>query len=187
MSILKYFTSNETSTGKEDNVIFPFLQSISVSSKEFESIVERIKPAEKSKKNYLQRGGQKKITKYAKLYGIANAVRRYSKEFPNISKSTVRGWLKEFRGELTRKVPIEEIVISNKHGRPLYLPEELDEKLRTFLIAQRRAGGNINPHTVYGVLMGLIKSNLYLYGGYLEFTATDACLYSLYKTMNFVR
>ena len=61
MSILKYLTSNETSTGKEDNVIFPFPQSTSVSSKEYESIVERIKPAEKSKKNYLQRGGQKKL------------------------------------------------------------------------------------------------------------------------------
>ena len=37
-----------------------------------------------------------KITKYTNLYGIVNAVRRYSKEFPNISESTVRGWLKSF-------------------------------------------------------------------------------------------
>ena len=128
-----------------------------------------------------------KITKYTNLYGIVNAVRRYSKEFPNISESTVRGWLKKFRGELTRKVPSEEVVISKKRGRPLYLPEELDEKLRTFLIAQRRPGGNINRHTIYGVLMGLIKCNLPLYGGYLEFTATDGWPYSLYKRMNFVR
>ena len=127
-----------------------------------------------------------KITKYANLYGIANAVRRYSKEFPTISENKFRGWLK-FRGKLTRKVPSDEVVISKKRGRPLYLPDELDEKLRTFLIAQRRAGGNINRHTVYGVLMGLIKSNLHLYGGYLEFTATDVSLYSLYKRMNFVQ
>ena len=128
-----------------------------------------------------------KITKYANLYGIANAVRRYSKEFPTISENKFRGWLKKFRGKLTRKVPSDEVVISKKRGRPLYLPDELDEKLRTFLIAQRRAGGNINRHTVYGVLMGLIKSNLHLYGGYLEFTATDVSLYSLYKRMNFVQ
>ena len=120
-----------------------------------------------------------KITKYANLYGIANAVRRYSKEFPTISENKFRGSLKKFRGKLTRKVPSDEVVISKKRGRPLYLPDELDEKLRTFLIAQRRAGGNINRHTVYGVLMGLIKSNLHLYGGYLEFTATDGRLYSL--------
>ena len=35
--------------------------------------------------------------------------------------------------------------------------------------------------------MGLIKSNLHLYGGYLEFTTTDGWLYSLYKRMDFVR
>ena len=69
----------------------------------------------------------------------------------------------------------------------MYLPEELDKKLRVFLIAQRRAGGNINRHTVYDVFLGLIKSNLHLYGGYLEFTETDGRLYSFYKRMNFVR
>ena len=69
----------------------------------------------------------------------------------------------------------------------MYLPEELDENLRTFLIAQRRAGGNINRDTVYGVFIDLIKNNLYLYGGYLEFAATDGWLYSLYKKTNFVQ
>ena len=38
-----------------------------------------------------------KITKYANLCGIANAVRQYSKEYPNISESTVHDWLKETR------------------------------------------------------------------------------------------
>ena len=79
-----------------------------------------------------------KITKYAYLDGIANAVRRYSKEFPTIGENKFRGWLKKFRGKLTRKVPSHEVVISKKRGRPLYLPDELDEKLRTLLIAQRR-------------------------------------------------
>ena len=54
----------------------------------------------------------------------------------------------------------------------MYLPEELDEKLQTFLHAQRRAGGNINLHIVYGVLMGLIKSNLHFDVWYLEFNTT---------------
>ena len=68
----------------------------------------------------------------------------------------------------------------------MYLPEELNEKLRTFLITQRRTGGNINHHTVYGVTMGFIKSNLHLFGGYLKFTGTDGWLYSLYKRMDFI-
>ena len=84
-------------------------------------------------------------------------------------------------------MPSEEIAISKKRGRPFYLPEELNEKPRTFLIPQRRPGENINRYFVYGMLMGLIKSNLHLHGGYLKFTATDGWLYSLYKRMNFVR
>ena len=92
MSFLKYFTSNKTSTGKEDDAVFPSLKSPGVSSKEYESIVDTIKPAEEAKKKkYLQGGGLNKITKYANLYGIAHATRRYSKEFPNISESAVRG------------------------------------------------------------------------------------------------
>ena len=92
MSFLKYFTSNKTSTGKEDDTVFPSLKSPGVSSKEYESIVDTIKPAEKAKKKkYLQGGGLNKITKYANLYGIAHATRRYSKEFPNISESAVCG------------------------------------------------------------------------------------------------
>jgi hypothetical protein len=78
-------------------------------------------------------------------------------------------------------------VISSKRGRPLLLPEELDNKLRTFLIGQRKAGGTINRHTVYGVLMGLIKSNFQKYGGLLDFAVTDGWLNYLYRRMNFVR
>ena len=58
MSILKYFTSNKTSTGKEDDAIFTSLESSGVSSKEYENIEETIKPAEKAKKNHIQGGGQ---------------------------------------------------------------------------------------------------------------------------------
>ena len=97
MPILKYFTSNKTSTSKEDDTIFRSLESFGVSSKEYESIVETIKPAKKAKRITYKEVD--KITKYANLYGIANAVRRCSKEFPNTSESTVRGWLKKFRAE----------------------------------------------------------------------------------------
>ena len=95
MSILKYFTSNKTSTGKEDDAIFTSLESSGVSSKEYENIEETIKPAEKAKKKITYKEeGKTRITKYANLYGIANAVRRYSKEYPNISESAVHDWLK---------------------------------------------------------------------------------------------
>ena len=49
MSILKYFTSNKTPTGKEDDEIFPALKSSGVSSKGYENTVETVDPAEKAK------------------------------------------------------------------------------------------------------------------------------------------
>ena len=65
MSILKYFTSNKTSTGKEDDAIFPSLESSGVSSKKYESIVETIKPAEKAKRITYKEEDNMKITKYS--------------------------------------------------------------------------------------------------------------------------
>ena len=52
------------------------------------------------------------------------------------------------------KVPLEEIVLSNKCVRPLLLPEELDAKLRVFINNQSKAGGTITRRTVCGILMG---------------------------------
>ena len=62
MSILKYFTSNNTSTGKEDDPIFPSLKSSDVSRKEYESIVETIEPAEKAKRFKYKEEDKIKIT-----------------------------------------------------------------------------------------------------------------------------
>ena len=46
------------------------------------------------------------------------------------------------------------------------------------------AGGTINRHVIFGVLMGLIKSDLVTYGMYLEFQITDRGIQSLYRRMN---
>ena len=75
MSILKYCTSNKTSTSKEDDTIFFSLESSGVSSKEYESIVETIKPAGKAKRITYKEKDKMIITKYASLNGIANAVK----------------------------------------------------------------------------------------------------------------
>ena len=61
---------------------------------------------------------------------------------------------------------------------------ELDKKLRLFITNMRTAGGTINKHVIYGILMGLIKADMTMYGGYLDFTVTKACLQSLYSRMN---
>ena len=49
------------------------------------------------------------------------------------------------------------------------------------------AGGTINRHVIFGVLMGLIKSDLVTYGMYLEFQITDVWIQSLNRRMNLSR
>ena len=51
----------------------------------------------------------------------------------------------------------------------------------------RTAGGTINKHVIYGILMGLIKADMTRYGGYLDFTVTKGWLQSLYSRMNMSR
>ena len=76
VSIFKQFvTSNKAFTGKEDDAIFRSLETSGVSNKEYESIVETIKPAEKAKRITYKEEDKMKFTKQTNLYGITNAVR----------------------------------------------------------------------------------------------------------------
>ena len=88
---------------------------------------------------------------------------------------------------LKRKSPTDLIQISSKRGRPLLLDGNLDTVLRTFITNLRLAGGTVDRHSVHGVLMGIIKSNLTRYGGYLDFKITNGWIQSLYARMNLSR
>ena len=80
-------------------------------------------------------------------------------------------WAVKYRSKLkntTQILPTEHVTIGAKRGRPLLLLDDLDFKLRSFLTNLRTADGTINRHVLYGVLMGLIKSDLARYGQYLE-------------------
>ena len=125
-----------------------------------------------------------KVVKYACSHGVTNAIRFFEKEFPNLTKITVR----PLSGNTKKKLRKSQcVIISQTRGRPLLFPAELDEKLRLFITNIRTAGGSINKHVIYGVLMGLIKADMTRYGGYLDFTVTKGWLQSLYSRMNMSR
>ena len=109
-----------------------------------------------------------RIAKYANLHATTNALKHFMKEFPNLSEPSIRRWLSTYRKHLKAKVDSGKIVISERRGRPLSLPEELDSKLRKFLLNIRKAGGCINRHVVSCVLMDLSKSDLGKYGHQLD-------------------
>ena len=81
-------------------------------------------------------------------------------------------------------MPNSQIVISAKRECPLYLPEKLGKKRCAFITHMRMAGGTINHHVVFGVLIGLIKSDPITYGIYLQFQITNGWIQSLYSRMN---
>ena len=59
--------------------------------------------------------------------------------------------------------------------------------LRMFITDARTADDIVNKHVVYGILIGLIKSDLSRYGGYLDFVVIKGWLGSLYNRMNMSR
>ena len=107
------------------------------------------------------------------MFTLAKAVQHFKDEFPYLSESIIRSWLKSYRENLQKKTPMQAIVLSKNRGRPLYLPTMLDSKLQKLLKNLRKAGGGVNKHVVKGVLMGLIESDLEAYGSLLDFHVSE--------------
>ena len=184
MSILSYFTRTDKKTSS--NVVIPTDGVPGISDKEIMNITDQIQSTSgvKRKRFTYSEQDKMKIVKYANECGLTRAVGKYKGEFPSLLESTVNGWLNKYRSQLEAKVQSSQIVISEKRGLPIYLPDELDKKLRTFITHMRMAGGTINHLVISGVLLGLIKSDLVTYGMYLEFQITDGWIQSLYRRMN---
>ena len=51
----------------------------------------------------------------------------------------------------------------------------------------RSAGGTVNKRVIHGIFIGLIKSDLSRFGGYLKFAITNGWLQSLYRRMGLTR
>ena len=190
MSILAYFSKerNHDTGGNSNELVIPSAEDSGIPKEQYDRVIEQlIVPGGKKKRCIYTEKDKLRITICANQVGITNAIQFYKKDFPHLNESTLRGWLSKFRAELKRKSPTDLIQISSKRGRPLLLDENLDTVLRTFIINLRLAGGTVDRHSVHGVLMGIIKSNLTRYGGYLDFTITNGWIQSLYARMNMSR
>ena len=189
-SILKYF-QKKTVSHPATTLQLPPTNRTGLSSEEQSNVGLEINNASsinnKRKRVTYREEDKLKIAKYANECGTTNAVSRYKKEFPKLAESTIRGWLVKYRSQLknTPQSALEHVTIGAKRGRPLLLSDDLDFKLRSFLTNLRTAGGTINRHVLYGVLMGLIKSDLSRYGQYLEFCVTNGWVQSLYTRMGY--
>ena len=180
MSILDYFTKHKEGKAKERVVktLPPKEDYGIISGKEYDSIkgILDLHPKTKKRRVTYKEEEKMKVGKYACSHGVTNAIRFFKKEFPNLTESTARPWASKYKEEIKKK-STKCVIISQTRGRPLLLPAELDEKLCLFITNMRTAGGTINKHVIYGILMGLIKADMTRYGGYLDFTVTKGWLH----------
>jgi len=131
----------------------------------------------KSKRVTYSEKDKLEVTKYAVMCGASAAVRHFRKKYPTLTESSVRPWMKSYRRSIKEQKKVNPAAepspkIGKPRGRPLYLEEELDSKLRSMLTSLRVAGAGINIHVVRGVLNGLIRANPVKYGKCLEFKVT---------------
>ena len=190
MSILDYLTKNKEGKAKERVVkTLPPKEGYGIiSGKEYDSIKDTLDlhPETKKRRVMYKEEEKMKVVKYVCSHGITNEIRFFKKEFPNLTESTVRPWVNKYKEEIKKK-SAERVIVSQTRGRPFLLPAKLDEKLRLFVTNMKTAGGTINKHVIYRILMGLIKANMTRYGGYLDFTVTKGWLQSLYSRINMFR
>ena len=115
-----------------------------------------------------------RVGKYAAENGTTNAIRRFSKDMPNLKESTIRGWKTVYLCELTSKLKagdedtaVERLPVKPK-GRPLLLGPELDRQVQDYLISLREAGGVVNTSIAIAAATGIVRrhdSNLLAVNG----------------------
>ena len=88
------------------------------------------------------------IARYAANHGIVNAIRQFSKDFPenSLKESMIRGWKKAYLKELSswkragKDVTIKKLP-EKKTGRPLMLGETLNKEVQAYIQETRKVGG----------------------------------------------
>ena len=120
-----------------------------------------------------------KIEKYAAENGTTNVIRHFSKEFPKIKESTIRGWKSGYLVELKRRTKQNEDLRvdrlpQGKIGHPLLLGETLDQQVLAYLGMLRDSGGVINTSIAVAAATGIVrkrdKSLLAENGGHIALT-----------------
>ena len=125
-----------------------------------------------------------RIGKYGAEHETTAAAKHFSRVFERkLNESTVRGMVKAYKLQLTKKpseAPEEEEEAKSlpaaKRGRKLYLGEDLDAKVVEHLKGIRQAGGVVNSTIIVATARGILgRHNMGLlaeHGGPLDLTKT---------------
>ena len=98
------------------------------------------------------------IGKYAQTNGNKRAVEKFSASLGyTVSEATVRNFKREVLKRLKEGSDLESIIIpAKKRGRPLLLPEEIDELTKKFIQSLRVCGSPVSSSIVLAAAKGIV-------------------------------
>ena len=103
----------------------------------FQAVQSEVKDASSSKRGQYTKftdDDRFDIGQYASENGPATTVRKFSKKFPTLNESTVRGLRKKYNEQVkmgTTDVP--QIIVAKRRGRPLMLGDVLGKKIQEYI------------------------------------------------------
>ena len=145
----------------------------------------------------VQRGSYKGYTdrdrfsmgKHASMHGVASVLKKWKKDYPHLSESTVRGFRKRYESQLkeaSRKKQSPKKTLRNKaRGRPPLLGENIDTLTQKFLKATRYKGGVVNSTVAIATATAL--ANRYPLLEKDNITLGRSWAQSIFRRMGFVR
>ena len=115
------------------------------------------------------------IARYAVNHRIVNAVRQFSKDFPenSLKENMISGWKKTYLKELSSwkkagKDMSVEILPEKKTGHPLMLGDTLDKEVQAYIQETGKVGGVVNARIAIACAIGILRrrnSNLLAVNG----------------------
>ena len=81
------------------------------------------------------------IAKKPNETGCKGAVQKFKSLFPDLNESTVRGFRKSLKFAEKRNRSLEKLMVNLQRGRPLLPGNDIDERVRKYIMTLRSKGG----------------------------------------------
>ena len=127
--------------------------------------------------------------KHASMHGVASVFRKWKKDYPHLSESTVRGFRKRYESQLKeaslKKQSPKKTLRNKARGRPPLLGENIDTLTQKFLKETRYKGGVVNSTVAIATATAL--ANTYPLLEKDNITLGRSWAQSIFRCMGFVR
>lgn len=127
--------------------------------KEREELERNGRKRQSSERHHYNQETKAAIGKYAQLHGNKRAVSKFSESLGfTLSEATVRNFKREVRKQVKGGQDLDDIssIPTKKRGRPLLLPEDIDELARKCIENLRACGSPVSSSIVLAATKGIV-------------------------------